>query len=285
MATIRLIILLILFSLFPLLAGGEEKAHEHKHEARPLPTAADAAGVALSEHLGARIPLDASFRDEGGRPVRLRELVTGPTLILPVYYGCTNVCNYLQWGVAGVLPSIAAKPVRDYRVLSVSFDEMDTPERAARARAMYLNGMKNGFPREGWRFLTGDAATIRRLTDAAGYGFKRQGQDMVHPVASFVVTRDGTIVRYLYGTFFLPKDLALAFAEAREGKSGATIRKVVNYCFSFNPASKSYEFNLLRVSATVVALCTGAFMLYLILGDRKKRGRRGADRREPGRAA
>ena len=54
--------------------------------------------VGLEERLGAKIPLDLTFRDESGRLVRLRDLVTVPTIILPVYYSCTNVCNFLQGG-------------------------------------------------------------------------------------------------------------------------------------------------------------------------------------------
>ena len=130
--------------------------------------------------------------------------------------------------------------------------------------------MNTPFPEDGWRFLTGDAASIRRLTEAAGYRFQRKGLDFIHPVASFVVARDGTIVRYFYGSTFLPKDLTLALIEARDGRVGTTIRKVVGYCFSFDPAGKTYVFNLLRVSATVVIICTGGFLVFLLLTGRKR---------------
>lgn len=230
--------------------------------------------VGVQERLGAKIPLDLTFRDETGRLVRLAELITGPTIILPVYYACTNVCNFLQGDLARVLPTIGRKPGVDYRVLSVSIDETETPELAAGYQKMYLAAMNAPFPKEGWRFLTGDAANIRSLTEAAGYRFQRRGRDFMHPVASFVVAGDGMIVRYLYGTNFLSKDLSLALIEAREGRIGTAIRKMVGYCFSFDPAAKSYQFNLLRVSATAVLLCCGGFFLYLLVTGRKgKRSR------------
>ena len=134
--------------------------------------------------------------------------------------------------------------------------------------------MNTPFPEDGWRFLTGDARDIRRLTDAAGYRFARKGRDFIHPVASFVVARDGTIVRYLYGTTFLPKDLTLALLEARDGKVGVTIRKVVGYCFTFDPEGKTYVFNLLRVSATVVIAGAAAFLAFLLLTGRRHKGRK-----------
>lgn len=247
--------------------------------ARPLMVAhaaseqvpAPAAAVGLTERLGDKIPLDLIFRDEAGKPVRLGDLVTGPTIILPVYYKCTNVCNFLQGGLADALPAVKRKPGEEYRVLSISFDETETPELATKFKRLYLTAINAPFPEDGWRFLTGDLADIHRLTDAIGYRFMRKGVEFIHPVASVVVAKDGTIVRYFYGTTFLPKDLTLALLEAREGKVGATIRTVVGYCFSFDPKGKTYVFNLMRVSATVVLLCAGAFLLFLILSGRKRK--------------
>ena len=229
----------------------------------------EATQVGVDERLGAKLPLGLSFRDETGRQVRLGQLITGPTIILPVYYGCTNICNYLQGGLARVLPEIRRTPGADFRVLSISIDETETPELAAKYQKMYLTSLKAPIPAGAWHFLTGDAASIRTLTEAAGYHFQRRGRDFIHPVASFVVAGDGMIVRYLYGTSFLAKDLTLALIEARQGRVGTTIRKVVGYCFSFDPASKSYEFNLLRVSATVVILCCGGFFGFLVLTGKK----------------
>lgn len=245
------------------------------HQSHPAPAAIEPGGeVGLDERLGAKIPLDLVFKDSTGTPRRLAELVSGPTIILPVYYACTNVCNFLQEGLARVLPEIKLEPGTHYRVISVSFDETETPERAARSRRMYEAAMKGKFPAGNWHFLTGDAASIRKLTDSAGYRFKRSGRDFMHPVASFVVSGDGMIVRYLYGTHFLPKDVTLALIEARQGRIGTTMSKVVNYCFSFDPEKKSYQFNLLRVSATVIIVCVLSFLAFLIFGGKKGSKRR-----------
>jgi protein SCO1/2 len=239
--------------------------------------AASSATVGLDERLGSRLPLDLSFRDEAGQPVRLRDLITGPTIILPVYYRCTNVCSFLQQGLASALPAVRRTPGREYRVISLSFDETETPADAARARQQYLTAMTAPFPADGWRFLTGDATAVARVTSAAGFTFSRQGREFLHPVASFVVAGDGTIVRYLYGTTFLPKDLALALLEAKGGRAGTAIRRAVGYCFTFDPAGRTYVFNLLRVSATVVIISLAVFLAVLLLAG-KKRPRRSAGR-------
>jgi protein SCO1/2 len=267
-------LLFVALLLFPCLAfahaGGDGQLHQHGLDAGQQ---LQDLGTGLEERLGGKIPLDIRFRDENGRQVRLGDLLTGPTIILPVYYSCTNVCNFLQQGLAKALPAVQRQPGKEYRVLSVSFDETETPQLADRYKRTYLAAMGTPFPEDGWRFLTGDAASIRRLTAAAGYRFQRQGRDFVHPVASFVVTRDGMIVRYLYGTTFLPKDLTMALLEARDGRVGVTIRKVVGYCFSFDPSGKTYVFNILRVTATVVILSAGSFLAFLLLAGRNKRQR------------
>jgi len=264
-----LISLLLAMILHPAYGHSEEQLQLHQHQALQQEQG-QTASVGLDEHLGNKIPLDLVFRDESGKGVRLGELVTGPTIILPVYYSCTNVCNFLQAGLARALPQIKARPGTEYRVISISFDETENPQQAARSKRMYLTSMNTPFPEDGWRFLTGDAAAIHSLTAAVGYRFQRQGRDFIHPVASFIVAKDGTIVRYLYGTSFLPKDLSLALLEAREGKTGKTIRTVMDFCFSFDPKGKTYVFNLFRVSATVVILCAVGFLAFLILGGKKR---------------
>ena len=229
--------------------------------------------VGVDEHLGAKIPLDITFRDESGAPVLLSNLVKGPTIILPVYYRCSNVCFALQGNLVNTLQKLERRPLEDYRVISVSFDEEETPQMAARSKHAYLSAMKKPFPEDGWRFLTGDISSIRRLTDALGYGFQRQRHEFAHPVVSIVVAGDGMIVRYLYGASILPKDLALALIEAKSGITGGSIRKLMDYCFSYDPAGRTYVFNLLRVSATAVILCAVGFLVFLLLTGRKKQQR------------
>jgi protein SCO1/2 len=258
-------------------------SHEHQHPAETAPpkpsaqsghvhpdVAPAAAGVGLDERLGAHLPLELIFRDEDGRAVRLADLITRPTVVAPVYYRCPNVCHFLQGELARVLPQLKLTAGNDYQVLSVSFDETETPELARRTRDTYLAAGGGQLPAGGWRFLTGDPPAIAALTGAIGFRFQRVGSDFQHPVAIVVVSADGTIIRYLHGTHILAKDLTLALYEAKSGQVGTTIRKMVQYCFSYDPAQKTYVFNVLRVSATVILATLGAFLAFLLLVGRKK---------------
>lgn len=243
-------------------------AAEHVHPAPTEVPPEEAAG--LEEKLGQQLPLDLTFRDEQGQPIKLSSLVTRPTVIAPIYYRCPNVCHFLQGDLARVLPQLKLEPGEDYQVVSISFDETETPELARRSRATYLSAMDNSLPAEAWRFLTGSRDEIEAFTQAIGFNFHRVGADFAHPIVLVVVAADGQIVRYLHGTHILPKDLTLALYEAKSGRVGTTIRKVVQYCFSFDPEQKTYVFNLLRISATVILLTLGTFLAFLILAGKKK---------------
>ena len=225
--------------------------------------------VGLDEQLGAFLPLDLVFRDEQGNPVSLSELVTKPTIIAPVYYRCPNVCHFLQGDLARVLPGIKLKAGEDYQVVSFSFDDTEQPELAKRSRNTYYAAMKNQYPDQAWRFLTGDRETILQLTNAAGFRFKKVGTEFLHPVTFFVVSPDGQIIRYLHGTHIVPKDLTLALYDAKDGRVGMTIRQMVQYCFSFDPEQKTYVFNILRVSATAILATLAIFAAFLIFGGKK----------------
>ncbi len=226
--------------------------------------------VGVDEKLGDQIPLDLTFRDATGKVVRLGDLITVPTVIVPIYYSCPNVCSFLQGALARALLQVRRTPNTDYRVLSVSFNAQETPDDARKARAIYDQAMNHRFPMDAWRFLTGDQAAIDALTGAAGYRFIRQGKDFLHPVAIFVVTKDGKITRYLYGTSILPMDLTLALVEAAQGRVSPAIRKVAQFCFSYDPKNGRYVFNIFRVSATVILLTAGAFLAFLVLTGRHK---------------
>ena len=246
--------------------AADEKAHLH-----PLAGNQDTTKVGLDEKLGEVIPLDLEFFDEDGNRVSLGELVTKPTILAPVYYRCPNVCHFLQGDLARVLPELKLKAGEDYQVVSFSFDETEKPELAERSRSTYYAAMKNQYPDMAWRFLTGDKQSIDKLTDAIGYRFQKVAHDFLHPVVFLVVTEKGMIVRYLHGTHIVPKDLTLALYEAKSGKVGTTIRKMVQYCFSFDPEQKTYVFNLLRVSATAILATLVIFAAFLMFGGKKTR--------------
>jgi protein SCO1 len=232
------------------------------------------ADIALEEKLGQYLPPDAKFADENGRRVLLGDLIDKPTIIAPVYLGCMHECPMLLSGLARVLGKIElAKPGKDYQAIALSFDENDTPAIARDKKKNYLTAIGRPFPGEAWTFLTGDAVNIRKFTDSIGFKFQRDGEhDFSHPITLVVVSRDGKIVRYLEGFTFLPFEVTMALTEAAEGRVGFAGRKALMYCFSYDPLKKSYVFNVLKLTGTVMVLFVVSFFAYLMISTKKKRG-------------
>ena len=271
--TCRHLLLVIVCLLIPVQGVlAEEKLHltehqpmaEHHQMAEPPPNW-------LDERLGEYIPLNTHFTDSNGRQLQLAELIDRPTLVIPVYYRCRNVCNILLGGLAEAIPDIKLKAGEDFRIVTFSIDTTETTEIAAHSKKTFMTALNNSIPENSWDFLIGDDKNIRLVTDSAGYRFQKKGEDFLHPVAAFVVSDKGKIVRYLNGYRFSPLDLTMALIEASEGRVGNPIRKAISFCFSYDPAGRKYTFNLLRVSGTVILLTLGTFLLYLIFGGRKKK--------------
>ncbi len=252
-------------SLFAVLLASPAFGHE---------TAATSADVALDEKLGAVIPADVTLRDESGKPVNLRTIVDRPTIIAPVYLHCMHECPMLLNGLAGVLGEIEMmKPGRDFKVLSLSFDDRDTPALAAEKKRNYIKAVGKPFPEEDWTFLTGDAANIRKFTDSIGFRFQRDGEhDFSHPIVVVVLAPGGKVVRYLYGTQFLPFAVTMALTEAARGEVGSPAQRVLSFCFSYDPLKHSYVFNILKVTGTVMILFVGSFLVYLLRSSKRKEG-------------
>ena len=246
--------------------------------AAPFPSAAHEttavkANVALEEKLGAVIPADITLRDENGKPVNLRAFIDKPTIIAPVYLHCSHECPLLLTGLARALGKLElVQPGRDYRVITLSFDETEGPEIAREKKPNYITAIGQPFPENEWKFLTGDNANIRKFTDAVGFTFQRDGLDFSHPIALIVLAPGGKVVRYLEGMTFLPFQVTMAVTEAAQGKVGSPTGRVLSYCFSYDPLKKTYVFNILKVVGTVMVLTLVSFFIFLMVTTKKKRG-------------
>ena len=234
---------------------------------------ASKADIVLNEKLGQYIPADAAFVDENGKHINLKSIIDKPTIIAPVYLGCMHECPMLLSGLAQVLGKLdMEKPGKDFQVITLSFDEKDTPAIAHDKKRNYVTAVGRPFPDDAWKFLTGDAVDIRKFTDSIGFQFQRDSDhDFSHPITLVVIAPGGKIVRYLEGVTFLPFEVTMALTEAAEGRVGSTTRKVLMYCFSYDPLKKSYVFNILKITATIMVLFVASFFAYLMISTKKRR--------------
>lgn len=254
----------------------EESSHEsdhspaapmrepHDHEAMEKESTGDAE-VGVYEHLGEQIPLDIVFVDEQGRELPIGEAITKPTLVLPIFFSCTVTCPIMLANLANAINDVPLEFGRDYGVIAFSFDEEDGPDVARESKGNFTKILKQELPREEWRFLTGGEESIRSLTDALGFKFKRTGAHMfIHPNVMIALAPDGTIIRYLYGPRFLPFDIGMALTEAAKGTPGLSIRKLLTYCFDYDPESKTYMVRSFRFLALGIVVLLGVLFFFIV---------------------
>ncbi|MCA9786119.1 MAG: SCO family protein [Calditrichaeota bacterium] len=227
--------------------------------------------IAFVEHLGGHVPGSVEFIDENGQPVRLDSLIHKPTILMMVYYTCPGICTPLLNEVAAVIGRTSLIPGDDYMLLAVSFDPTDTPELARQKQANYISSVdRQNFRPEHWRFLTGSQEAITALSDSVGFRYKETGGEFIHAGGLIVLAPDGKIVRYLYGTDFLPFDFRMALVEARSGKIMPSISRVLAYCFSYDPESRTYVFALFKVFGIVMLFFIAGLAIFLVYAGRNR---------------
>ena len=236
----------------------------HDHEAMEEASRRETE-VGVDERLGEGIPLDVVFVDEQGQQLPIGAAITKPTLVLPVFYSCAVTCPIMLANLAQAINQVPLEMGKDYGVVAFSFDEKDGPDLALTAKGNFTKILKKGLPREEWRFLTGEKENILSLTDAMGFKFKRAGEHMfIHPNVLIALAPDGTIIRYLYGPRFLPFDIGMALTEAAKGTPGLSIRKLLTYCFDYDPESRSYIVRSFRLVALAIMVLLGVFFFVVV---------------------
>ncbi|MBN8587907.1 MAG: SCO family protein [Rhodothermia bacterium] len=205
----------------------------------------------IDEHLGAFIPLDATFRDEEGKTVKLSSYFKGekPVLLNFAYHTCPLLCHYVLDGIVAGAKSMPWVPGKEYEIISISIQPTETPELAKRQKKNYLAKLNKIGAEKGWHFLTGDEAEIRKVANTVGFRYKwdEKSKQFSHSAAIMLLSGEGKISRYLYGIRYSSKDLRNGLLEAAEGKVGTTIDKVFLWCYHYDPTEKSYVLNAYRL--------------------------------------
>ena len=206
--------------------------------------------VAFAPVPGASLPLDARFVDEHGTNVRLGDYVSQrPAIVVPAYFGCSNLCGVVLNGVAAALQSSGLHPGRDVDVVVFSIDPLETPSVAMLKKHAVLGA--NGGDEAGWHFLTGATDEIGRVTEALGYRYlyvpaERQ---YAHGAGIAIVGTDGRIAGVEYGVEFAPAALRNAVGDAARGQTVEPPRTAVAgvaerwlLCFHYDPHTGRYSF-------------------------------------------
>ena len=233
--------------------------------------------VGVSQHLNQQLPLDATFVDETGKPVKLGDYFgKKPAILSLVYYTCPMLCSEELDGLTSSLEMVKLTPGKDFDVVIVSIDPSDTPEQAAKSKALYVKRYGRPETAAGWHFLTGQRPAIDAVTNAVGFGYVRvPGPDgklsqFAHASSIEIVTPEGKLAQYYLGVEYSPKDMLLGLIDASGNKIGSPVANILTYCYHYDPQTNKHSLIVARVvqlGGMITVAGLGGFMFLMFRRD------------------
>lgn len=234
----------------------------------------------IEDKAGTKMPLDVAMIDQDGKAVVLGDYFSStnprPVILTIGYYGCPMLCSLVLNGMVDGLKKVNYKIPQEYRIISVSIDDRETPDLARKKQEVYSRAL--GIPAEhndAWTFHVMTAGEAKRLADAAGfkYYFDKKNDQFAHGAGFFVLSPSGVLSRTLFGISFEPKDIKLALSEAADGKIGSFVDRVLLSCFHYDPDSHRYGvyiFGVMRLCGILTILILGTVLILFFRGEKKR---------------
>ena len=225
-------------------------------------------GVDIIEHLDAKLPLDIVFTNEAGQPVRLGEYFKRerPVVLQIGYMKCPMLCGLVLNGAVDAFTELDWSIGNEYEVICISIDPSETADLARAKKEGYVAVYGRPGAAQGFHLLTGNAGASKAVADAVGFEYRRQEDgEFAHAAAIFVITPDGRIGRYIYGTKFDPAHLRMALLEASQGKIGTTLDRFILWCHMYDPNAGSYvvaAMRVMQIAGVVTLAVVGGGLLY-----------------------
>ncbi len=232
--------------------------------------------VGIDQKIGQQLPLDAVFKDETGRDVKLGDYFgSRPVVMALAYYECPMLCTQVLNGMTGALKTLSFDAGKDFDVVVVSINPREMPALAAGKKATYVEHYGRPQTAAGWHFLTGSEPSIQAVADALGfrYAYDEKFGQYAHGAAIYVATANGVVARYFLGVDFPPTHLRYALVEASNNKLGTIADQVLLLCYHYDPATGKYGVAILRAVRVGGVLTVAAFLVFLFVSLRRDRER------------
>jgi protein SCO1/2 len=233
--------------------------------------------VGFDQRLNAQVPLDLTFGDEAGQPVKLENYFgSKPVILVLAYYRCPMLCTQVLNGLVQALLDIPFDVGKEFSVVTVSFDPRETPAMAAAKKKTYVERYGRAGAEEGWHFLTGKEESIHRLTEAVGfhYVYDAKNDQFAHASGIMVLTPSGKIARYFYDITYSPRDVRLGLVEASANRIGSPVDQILLYCFHYDPSEGKYGaviMSFVRLGGILTVGAIGTFLFILWRQERRNR--------------
>lgn len=228
-------------------------------------------GVRLDQKLGGHVPLDARFRDEAGKDVRLGDYFgEKPVALVLIQFRCTMLCTEEMNVLMASLKELKFTPGKEFNLVIVSIDPREDAGLSLGKKISYLAEYGRPEAESGWHWLTGTKEQIDRVADSLGYHYVYDAKtdQYAHPDGVILLTPQGKIARYFFRLEYPARDLRLGLVEASRNKIGTPLDAIALLCYHYNPITGKYALavmNLVRMAsaAMVLGLCAGVMLMKL----------------------
>ncbi len=237
--------------------------------------------VSFEQHPGAQVPADLSFYDDNGKVVQLGDYFGRSPIILTLnYFSCPNECSFELDQLTGALADIPFNLGDEYAAVTVSIDPRDTPDIAAEKKWERVRNYARPGRGDAWHFLTGSELSIEQLARVVGfrYEYNAPTDEYAHPLGLVILTPEGKIARYIYGTDYDPRDVRLALVEASQNKIASPVDQLMLICYHYDPANGRYStfiLDMTRAGGVATVLVLGVFLGWMWRQDLKRDARDG----------
>jgi protein SCO1/2 len=265
-------------------------------EVLPPPPTYKANDVTVTEHLGAKVPLDTQFTTQDGAKVTLGDVLKGelPTILTFNYADCPMLCSLQLNGLMTALPEVT-KTAPDvtgknatfrighqFRIVTISLEPSEKLERAKKMRDKYIARLpedQRAAAEKGWTFLvaSGDANQIKRVAEAVGfsYVYVQERAEWAHPAALIFLSVTGTVTRYVYGIEFDAQMMRESIFKAGISEP-ATAVGFMNRCYHFDPSANDHSragMMALRVGAAGFMVLLAGYLGFLFVRRNARRAK------------
>jgi len=230
----------------------------------------DRENVRIDQRLGNPVALDATFRDRKGAEVKFGELLENkPAVVMAIFYQCTGVCNLELRGTIDVLKKLKTHQLgKDFNVIVVGIHPKETPDLAQGKYEATVESLGQPGTESGWKFLVGDEANIRKVTDSLGFKFTYDAaKDAIdHPAGLMFVTPSGRVSSYVYGSTYTSDQLAKNLDVAGREQMGKKVQELFFGCIHVDPITGERSIvirNVLKVLGVITLIAITLTILTL----------------------
>jgi protein SCO1/2 len=185
------------------------------------------------------------------------------------YSNCPMLCSLQLNGLVAALPQLQLMAGRQFRIVTVIIEPKESPSRAAETRQKYLDRLPSPYKESaqagGWTFLVADAdghdASIRRLADTVGFGYKfvPESGEWAHPAALIFLSPSGIVTRYVGDVQYPPEVVAKSIVLAGTSEPSSTAGFILS-CFHYDSDANNYS----RAGVSAMRIGAAGFLVLML---------------------